>query len=417
MKWGNGLARAVITRQLVSCSPKDILGRVWPVVIVGGGPAALFQINRTGLSSREVLLVAERVGSGIAFLGRQRLQSYAQELDVGQSSGSLQRFIGYTYLQPTADEYTRYVSHQLNLSGVTIVNGSVIDVRPFSNGLVIETNTQDFGEVRLRARSVVLATGTTPRRPVMDRSAACQVVYDQVYQDLQSGGFEQYQAKSILIVGSGNSALQTASLLAPVARDITILAKRYVGVYPQETPDRFAWRCLSQLTCELITKSAQRCSLLMPWFPCVRLIIYDTLVAKNGGVIFTYRRSANTSVLCRASLPPRCTHVQGQVSILADGCFEETRNFHDSIIVWAVGMEPNYPKGKTVSSLRHDDSGFLVKDEMGGTELRGLFVVGACAGARAVNEMKPARIIARNGYRKIPMRTNAASEAAAKQPL
>ncbi|WEL75191.1 hypothetical protein P0D92_24330 [Pseudomonas sp. CBSPAW29] len=78
----------------------------------------------------------------------------------------------------------------------------------------------------------------------------------EVYQMVARGQAQRFLQQDVVIFGSGNSAFQIALLLAPFARNVSILIKSYLGLYPQETDDRFALRSLSQRTLEMIAKTS-----------------------------------------------------------------------------------------------------------------------------------------------------------------
>ena len=372
----------------VNLRAKDILTKQWPLVIVGGGPAAALQIHRSRLPLSDILVITDRLGGGMGFLGEHRLQSYVSELDVGACGNSLGCYVGQVRLQPTGTEYTRYIANCIRRSDATTLTGLVTDVKSMGSSLRVEIREANLGTAHIRGHRVVMATGTIPKRPTLENlSSRSSVMYDQVFRDIKSGNLDYYRRKSILVVGSGNSALQTASLLAPIAEDITVLANQYLGMYPQETSNRFGWRAASQLACELIVKGSRQCIPGSRSVPCIRFLLYDDFQIKGSNqIMFRYRRATNHRTICRASLPPRCIHVQG-ATMYPNGYIEEVRDLSSTMVVWAVGMEPNYPQGETLRSLQRDSQGRVLVNKAGKTELDGLYLIGGCVGVRSVNEM------------------------------
>ncbi|MGF7236957.1 MAG: FAD-dependent oxidoreductase [Frankia sp.] len=367
--------------------------RSWPLVVVGGGPGAARQLARSVAPPAETLLIADRLGGGMEMLGSSRLQSYGEELWLGGARDALRRRLGALDLQPTGRQFTDYVADHLRESAVPVMGGEVLDVRSDGDDLAVVVRPAGSGagaQVLVHARAVVLATGVSPRPPSAAWSAAGAVTFDQAYQELEAGLTARYAGRSVMVVGSGNSAMQTAALVSRLAEDTLVLAKRYHGMYPQETDDRFAWRSWSQLTCEMITKSADRCAQDPGTVPCVRMLVYDRLdLAAGRTAHIRYRAGANRNVLGAASLPGRCGHAHGYPLARSGGdvTWLEKRDLARTAVIWATGVHPRYPPGPALASLPHDDDGYLIVNARGATALPGLYVTGACAGSRAVNEM------------------------------
>ena len=367
----------------------------WRLVVVGGGSAAAIQVRKGDVPPQETLVIAERLGTGMAFLGRSTLQSYAEELLVSRGAGELRRMMPAGELRPTAAEYDAYVRESVLGSGASVVLGRVLDVRRDSDGFVLVLRTADGVCQQVHAEAVVLATGSVPRKPPAQWQAAGAITYDTVHLELAEVGPRRWAGHSVLVVGAGNSAMQTASLMAPDAQDVTILANRYVGMYPHESDDRFAWRAPSQLTYELVVKSSRECGR-RPWrVPCVRHVVYDELDLTGEAVRWRYRATGNQELLGLHSLSRGCRHGRGRLE--ADGAWVESRALDSTVVVWATGSSPLYPPGELLSSLPRSPEGVLVCHEHGRTETPGLYVTGACAGQRSVNETVPARTRTRIG--------------------
>lgn len=363
------------------------LRKSWPLIIVGGGPAAALQIRRlcaSGMAVSDILLVSDSWGApGMAFLGSSRLQSYGNELNLDDIPVSAAISAGF--LQPTGTEYQRYVQDVLDRSGATRCQGQVLDLHRAGDDFALTVHTA-AGVRRLETPCLVLATGTRPKRPPAAWEALGAHTYDQVYRDVQMGRTEQYEGRSVHVVGSGNSALQTAALLASVAAT-TVLAKKYVGMYPSETDDRFAWRAASQLTWELVVKSGRDRMDCDGTGTCVRFLVYDTLDIADDRLRISFRTAANGHQMGRHSTPDVHRHVPVRRQ---DGGWAEERPLERSVIVWATGCEPVYPAGRLIDSLAKDEHGYLRSGPRGETDVPRMFVTGSCAGRRAVNEMVPA---------------------------
>ncbi|MFY9809078.1 MAG: FAD-dependent oxidoreductase [Pseudonocardiaceae bacterium] len=361
----------------------------WRVIIAGGGPAAALQIQRlrvAGVAPAEVLLVSESWGApGMAFLGAARLQSYVHELDLG--TGPALTTSGF--VQPTGTEFHRHAQRVLHRSGAVLMPGIVTDLCRDPAGFAVRVRIP-VGEREFRAPCVVLATGTRPKRPPAHLVHAAARTYDQAYLDVQTGRTGDYADRPVYVIGSGNSAMQTASLLASVSGSVMVLAARYVGMYPSETLDRFAWRAPSQLTWELVVKSSYRERACDGTGICVRFLVYRSVEIVGGRLRVTVNAADNTHQMGRHSRPLLHSHV---TAVPVEGGWREESPVASSTVVWATGCDPVYPDSELVAGLTKDANGYLLADERGQTACPGLFVTGACAGRRAVNEMVPAQTV------------------------
>ncbi|MEU8175746.1 FAD-dependent oxidoreductase [Microbispora hainanensis] len=355
----------------------------WPLVVIGGGSAAAVQVLKGVTPPEDILVVSDRLGTGMAFLGEAVLQSYAHELAVSADTGEVGRLLPVGGMRPSAAVYDDYVRSRLLRAGCELLTGTVVDIRQVDGEFEVSLRGGD----RVIAESVVLATGSAPRRPPAAWEAIGALSYADVYLRQRQGDCGSWRDRSVVVVGAGNSAMQTAALMAPAARDVVVLANRYVGSYPLETSDRFAWRAPSQLTCELVVKGGRECRSGVP-IPCVRHLVYDTLTIEDGDVCLTYREERNRNPLGVWSMPPRCDHAVARP--LGDGAWHERRRAAETTVVWATGSEPVYPRCALLDGLPRTASGAIPVDDEGRTPIPGLYAVGACAGRRAVNETFPA---------------------------
>jgi thioredoxin reductase len=362
----------------------------WRVIIVGGGPAAALQLRRlrsAGVAAGDVLVVGESWGApGMAFLGTSRLQSYVHELDL--EADGRPDLTSSGFVQPTGDEFHRYARRVLHGSGAVLLRGRVVDVRRDPAALAVRVRTG--GEEReFRAPCVVLATGTQPKQPPEQLARIGTRTYDHVYRDLAAGRTAAYRGRPAYVIGSGNSAMQTASLLASVSTSVTVLAARYVGMYPTETQDRFAWRAQSQLTWELVVKSTGPRNRCEGTGICVRFLVYRSVEVEAGRLRISVDEADNRHQMGRHSDPALHRHVA--TAPRPGGWTEDAPA--DAALAWATGCRPTYPQSALIAALPKDDEGYLLADERGRTDCPGLFVTGACAGRRAVNEMVPAQTV------------------------
>ncbi|GAB3667686.1 hypothetical protein GCM10027589_33690 [Actinocorallia lasiicapitis] len=364
----------------------------WPVIVIGGGPAATLQIKRlmaSGFAAEDLLVVSDGWGApGMAFLGRSRLQSYTHELEL--EDGTARTLTEPGFLQPTGSEYHRYAERVLRRSGAVRCRGTVTDLRTDPAGFAVRVRSAGR-DLEFRSPCVILATGTRPKRPPEWLRRAGIRTYDQVYRDVQEHTTDYLRGRSVLVIGSGNSAMQTASLLAGEAADVTVYAAKYLGMYPVETTDRFAWRAPSQLTWELVVKSSHREQVCDGSRPCVRFLVYRSIDVLGDSFAVTVRAADNDHQMGLHSRPGLHSHLRVAE---VDGGWREEVPLESAVVVWATGCEPVYPPSALIDALAKDVGGYLLADEHGETGQPGLFVTGACAGRRAVNEMLPARTAA-----------------------
>jgi thioredoxin reductase len=361
----------------------------WRLVIVGGGSGAAIQVRNGDVPPQQILVIAERLGTGMSFIGRSILQSYTEELLVSGSSEELRALLPAGELRPTAAQYDTYVRDSLLRSGASVTLARVTDIQRDADGFVVVMRMPGGERCQVRTDAVVLATGSTPRKPPIDWQAAGAITYDTVHRELENRGAHRWAGRSVLVVGGGNSAMQTASLMATDARDVTILANRYVGMYPAESDDRFAWRVPSQLTYEIVVKSSRECGRRRWRVPCIRHLVYDSLDLTDDEVCWRYSQADNLELLGSHSLPGRCHHAQGRPD--GDGVWREIRKRDATVVVWATGSTPVYTPGELLTSLLRTADGTPTCDEDGQTNVPGLYLTGACAGHRSVNETVPAR--------------------------
>ena len=364
----------------------------WDLIIVGGGPATALQI-RTAPPGARLLVVSPSVGGGMEMLGHQRLQSYLDELCVGAVRSTPHAYTEPWATSPTGTQYSRYVRDAIHAGDAPVVPLTVVDVWPDCGLLKVVGHDHGGSQVVLEGRSVVLATGCRPRPAPFGNDAPGIRAHTAVYWDIAQSRLDRYRNRPLVIVGSGNTAMQLAACLARISGDVTILATKYPGIFPQETEDRFAWRAPSQLTCEMIAKSGLRSLSSEPPGIAVRFIIYDELtIMRSGAAIeFSYRRERNGNVLGRHSLPPYHPAFERFRTSLGPDRWRERRDLETAVLVSAIGVAPAYPEGTTLKRLERDARGHIGHAD-GRTSLPGLYLAGICAGFPAVNFMKTAGV-------------------------
>jgi hypothetical protein len=366
--------------------------RCWRLAVIGGGSAAALQVRQGDVPPQETIVIGERWGTGMEFLGDSILQSYAEELQISDAPGKLRGLIPAGQLRPSAAQYDAYVRESLLTSGALLKRARVLEIEGGPGMFRLHTLNGDGTVSYLHAEAVVLATGSTPRQPPPRWAAIGAVSHDVVHRDLAAGSAERWAGRTALVVGAGNSGMQVASLMAPDAAEVIVLGNRYIGMFPAENPDRFGWRAPSQLAYELVGKSQLECGRRKWRTPCVRHLVYEALELRGGTIRWTCSGAGNRNPLGSRSLPGRCKHARPHRPWADGEVWEESRPAGLTTVVWTTGNEPTLPGGELVGSLARDAKGALVTDESGCTSTPGVFALGACAGQPSVNETVPALV-------------------------
>lgn len=373
--------------------------RCWPLAVIGGGSAAAMQVRQGDIPPPDVIVVAERWGTGMEFLGDSTLQSYGPELALSLQPSERQALVAPGRLRPTAAEFDRHVRESLMSSGATLKQAKVLEVKRRNDSFLLRVRNPGGSIGYVRAAKVVLATGSTPIRPDTRWGRAGAVAHDTVHREHNQGRYARWTGKSVIVVGAGNSAMQLASLVAADAAEVIVLATRYVGMFPAENPNRFAWRAPSQLAFELVGKSALECDKPHWSTPCVRFLVYDQLEITDTEVSWTCAESSNQNPLGLRSAAGRCRHAVGRPAPRQDiGAWRESRPIGDCAVIWATGSEPVLPDGSLIDALERGPKGIVRVDQFGETSEPGLFALGACAGQPSVNETRPALMRGRRVY-------------------
>ena len=195
-------------------------------VVVGGGPAGLAvsqQLGARGLSS----VVLER-GERAGWTWRHLYDSL--RLHTGKHLSSLpgMPFPRRTPLFPSRLEFVEYLDSYAARFRLPVHTGvEATGLRQEDGGWLVETS---YGEYR--AKAVVVATGiaSEPKLPEFDgmSSYGGQMSHSSEYR-----APDQSPARSILIVGIGNSGAEIASELAEAGRDVTLSVRSGANIIPR----------------------------------------------------------------------------------------------------------------------------------------------------------------------------------------
>ncbi|HTJ07121.1 MAG TPA: FAD-dependent oxidoreductase [Caldimonas sp.] len=173
---------------------------VYDVVIVGGGPAGL-AAGVYGASEGLRTLVVEREAPG----------------GQAETSSRIENYLGF----PTGvsgDELARRALQQATRLGAEIaVTRSAVAVDPATMTITLD------GDERVRARTVVLATGVSWRRLGTDGFE--RLLGKGVHYGASRSEAASTQGRDIHLIGAGNSAGQAALFFASHARSVTLVVR------------------------------------------------------------------------------------------------------------------------------------------------------------------------------------------------
>ncbi len=172
--------------------------KVYDVVIVGAGPAGLTAAIYAIRANMSVLLL-DKLSPGGQMINTNEIENYTGAGTINGAELSMKMF-----------EHTQDL-------GVEFEYKTVIDI--MDDGDTKRLICEEDGTV-ITARTVILATGTVPRRlgvPGEDDFAGSGVSWCAICDGAQ------YRDKDVVVIGGGNSAVEESIYLAGIAHALTVI--------------------------------------------------------------------------------------------------------------------------------------------------------------------------------------------------
>ncbi|MCW4446274.1 SidA/IucD/PvdA family monooxygenase [Vibrio splendidus] len=342
-------------------------------IILGGGPSAALITKRLISEGKQVLIISDKLGGSMSCMGYKQLQSYKNELDIKHHEKSINDYIFDNSLTPNAANYIDYITDCIKNYPIEVVLGfvSFIEERKdiYSCHVIINGEIVEF-----ETKNLIIATGIKPRNIPNLIDSYNTINCFSAYQFFESDKCLEKLGYEVFIIGSGNSAFQIATSAYERGFKSTVLAREYLGVYPQENQDRFALRAPSQKTIEYIWKSQSSSELVES-----RFFIYSNFSRSKDCISALVESKKNNNHIAR-----RC---YDNLSVEEDyGNKVISINIKNSIVVSAIGTIGNLPDNN-IKGLYLNDKGFVskVKSKSGS---KNISVIGTLAGARSINTME-----------------------------
>ncbi|WP_147200804.1 FAD-dependent oxidoreductase [Pantoea sp. CCBC3-3-1] len=344
-------------------------------IIIGGGPAAAIEAARLSAMGKDVTMISEQYGGCMDIMGNRRLQSYCNELVLKDSDKKLEDYMKEPALTPTGLEYGTYVRDVIESLPVRKICGRVSyftrDLSGFRCQVMVGDDLKYY-----YSDNLVLATGisskTTPAVFSLIDPIDCFNAY-KMFMENPSSITTKY--RNIVILGGGNTAFQLADASASLGFKTTILARSYIGLFPQETQDRFALRAPSQITIERIWKSQTDKNITPLGFH-----VYSSLCADNNSLTANLLKENNTDHIALLS------YENVNCPTIKDGIKSVTFEKSDTLFISAIGTTGVIPENSFIQ-ININSKGYVDNTD-GKTDIKGLYVAGMIAGAKSINTMK-----------------------------
>ena len=174
------------------------MDNTYDIVIVGAGPAGMTAAIYAVRANMNVLML-DRLSPGGQMINTNEIENYT---GAGKLSG--------------AELAIKMFEHTQEL-GVEFDYKTVLDIK---NGGPIKTIICEEEDTVYKARAVILATGTVPRRlgvPGEDQWAGSGISWCAICDGAQ------YRDKEVVVIGGGNSAVEESIYLAGICTRLTIV--------------------------------------------------------------------------------------------------------------------------------------------------------------------------------------------------
>lgn len=194
------------------------------VVVIGGGQAGLaagYHLQKAGLSFVILEAGTEPVGSWVNYYESLRVFS-----PVAYSHLPGLPFPGQVEHYPSRDEVVAYLRHYATHFELPVLTHTWVERVSHDNNGFVTTAAAPSHPLIIRSQAVIAATGSfnRPHRPTFkgQETFRGQILHASEYQRPQP-----FKGQRIIVVGSGNSAIQIAAELSQVAH-VTIASRQPV---------------------------------------------------------------------------------------------------------------------------------------------------------------------------------------------
>lgn len=172
-----------------------------------------------------LILGASAAGVSAAIYGaRRKLNMRLISIDVGgevATSGIIENYPGHVLIN--GDELATIFRKQLEAQGVVVDEGfAVTSLTKTDEGFkVVAKNLSDMEQV-YESKTVIIATGVKPRKLVVPGE---EELYHRglTYCTICDGPL--YKGKDVVVLGSGNSALESSLMMVEIAKSVTVLIR------------------------------------------------------------------------------------------------------------------------------------------------------------------------------------------------
>lgn len=342
-------------------------------IVIGGGPSAAIEASRLCSLGKNVTIITEQIGGCMEMMGDKRLQSYCNELTLHETTLSLADSMALNNLPPTANEYIQYIKRIFDGLPIKIIIGKVNWFTKIKTKFSCHVDSQ-FGKKIYYSDGLVLATGLKSKATPDIFSLLPHINCFSAYKLFNQNGSFINNYKRAVILGSGNTAFQLANIAVSHGLNTTILAREYLGIFPQETKNRFALRAPSQITIEKIWKSHD-----FENTDYLSFFIYSSLYSDGKYLNVKIEKSKNQIHIANISYSALSSDINGENTKILSIPSEDT------LCISAIGVTCTLPS-HNFSQLQLNDQGYI-SNELGRTAVAGLYVAGTLAGAKSVNTM------------------------------